>query len=163
MKKLTTAIVFLVIPVLVLAGPSRMKAGRKVTGAPMEMCKELNLTEEQQQKMHDLRVEHQKAVIPLLADIKLAKLDIEELVRKGDTSKKLDAAIKKVNNLRAKHFELQIRHRIEVGQILTDEQKAVWQKLQGHRGMMKAHPGMRGDRRYMMEEGPYMHHGQDND
>jgi len=29
--------------------------------------------------------------------------------------------------------------------------------------MMKAHPGMRGDRRRMMEEGPYMHHGQDND
>jgi len=98
--------------------------------------------------MHDLKVAHQKEMVPLQADLKLAHLDLDELIRDGDTSKKLDAAIKKVNDLKASQFEKQIKHRLEVGKILTDEQKAIWQK-QGHR------PGMK-DRRGGCGDGPRM-------
>lgn len=126
MKKLTAMIVVFAIPALVLAGPRKMMREKPASGMRMEICAELNLTAEQQQKIEALRLAHQKEMVPLRADIQLAKLELEELVRAGDTSKKLDAAIKKVNDLKAKQFEKQVKHRMDVANILTDEQKAIW-------------------------------------
>jgi len=148
MKKMTTAIILLAIPALVLASPRKMKKHPPMMEKRMEMCEQLNLTAEQQEKMHDLKVAHQKEMVPLQADLKLAHLELEELIRDGDTSKKLDVAVKRVNDLKASQFEKQIKHRLEVGKILTDEQKAIWQK-QGRR------PGM-GDRRGGRGDGPRM-------
>lgn len=128
MKKMTLAIILLAIPALVLAGPRKKMKHQPMMEKRMETCEQLNLTDEQQEKMHDLRVAHQKVMIPVQADLKLAHLELEELIRNGDTSKKLDAAIKKVNDLKANQFEKQIKHRLEVGKVLTNEQKAIWHK-----------------------------------
>ncbi|MBN2602042.1 MAG: periplasmic heavy metal sensor [Candidatus Marinimicrobia bacterium] len=156
MKKLTTAIILLAIPALVLAGPGKMAQGRKMASERMEMCKMLNLTEEQQKKMDDMRVAHQKEMIPLQADIKLADIELGELIRAGDTSKKLDAAIKKVNDLKAKQFEKQVKHRMEVASILTDEQKAIWRKCHREPKMGKHSRGGCGEGTRMgcMPDGP---------
>lgn len=152
---MSTALILLAIPALILAGPRERMKNQPMMGQRMEMCEQLNLTEEQQEKMHDLRVAHQKQMVPLQADLKLAHLELEELVRDGDTSKKLDAAIKKVNDLKAKQFDMQIKHRMEVGSVLTDEQKAIWQKHHTGRKMGKRH-GDRGNgpRMRCMPNGP---------
>lgn len=128
MKKLSALIILFAIPALVLGGPRKMMGEKPAPGMRKESCAELNLTAEQQQKIDALRLAHQKEMIPLQADIRLAKLELEELVRTGDTSKKMDAAIKKVNDLKSKQYEKRIKHRIEVANILTDEQKAIWLK-----------------------------------
>lgn len=155
MKKITTAIILLAIPALVLAGPRRMMKNHPMPGKRMDMCEQLNLTEGQQDKMHDLKVAHQKQLVPLQADLKLAHLDLEELIRDGDTSKKLDVAIKKVNDLKANQFEKQIKHRLEVGKILTDEQKTIWQKRQkGFKN--RCHPRGRGTGVGMMGDRPHI-------
>jgi len=93
MKKMTTAIILLAIPVLVLAGPRKKMKNHPMPEKRMDMCEQLNLTDEQQEKMHDLKVAHQKEMVPLQADLKLAHLELEELIRDGDISKKMDAAI----------------------------------------------------------------------
>jgi len=155
MKKITTAIILLAIPALVLAGPRKKMKNHPMPGKRMDMCEQLNLTEDQQEKMHDLKVAHQKEMVPLQADLKLAHLELEELIRDGNTSKKLDAAINKVNVLKASQFEKQIKHRLEVGKILTDEQKTIWQKRQ--KAFKKGcHPGGRGAGVGMMGDYPRM-------
>ncbi len=126
MKKLTAMIITFAIPALVLAGPRKMMKDKPGTMGRMESCAELNLTAEQQQKIDALRLAHQKEMVPLRADIQLAKLELEELVRAGDTSKKLDAAIQKVNELESKQYQKQVKHRVAVANVLTDEQKAIW-------------------------------------
>jgi len=150
---MTTAIILLAIPVLVLAGPRKKMKNHPMPEKRMDMCEQLNLTDEQQEKMHDLKVAHQKEMVPLQADLKLAHLELEELIRDGDISKKMDAAIKKVNDLKASQFEKQIKHRLEVGKILTDEQKAIWQKHRTGRGKGR-HPKGHGDGHGMMGENP---------
>lgn len=150
MKKLTAMIVIFAIPALVLAGPRKMMREKPASGMRMETCAELNLTAEQQQKIDALRLAHQKEMIPLQADIRLAKLELDELVRAGDTSKKLDAAIKKVNDLKSKRFEKQVKHRMDVANILTAEQKAIWQK-NCRMGDMGQGSGKRGCERGMKE------------
>ena len=144
MKKITTTIILLAIPALVLAGPGKMMKNKPMQKTRAAVCDQLNLTEQQQEQMHALRIKHQKAMIPVQSDLKLAKLELDELIRDGETSKKLDTAIKKVNNLRAKQFEMQVKHRIETGKILTEEQRAIMQKCKRSRGMEYRHDRERG-------------------
>ena len=155
MKKITTAIILLAIPALVFAGPRRMMNNQPMPGKRMDMYEQLNLTVEQQEKVHDLRIAHQKAMVPLQADLKLAHLDLEELIRDDDTSKKLDAAVKKVNDLKANQFEERIKHRLEIGKILTNEQKILWQRYGRGRGMERR-PGRRGAGFGMMGDRPHI-------
>ncbi|HCL00140.1 MAG TPA: hypothetical protein DHW42_08575 [Candidatus Marinimicrobia bacterium] len=123
MKRLTTAIILLAIPALVIAGPKQVIKKHMMTGKRMEMAGKLDLNEEQKEQMHQLRVNKQKAVVPLQADLKLAQLELEELIRNDDTSKKIDIAIKKINNLKGNLFEIQVKHRIAVKNVLTREQQ----------------------------------------
>jgi len=123
MKRLTTAIILLAIPALVIAGPKQLIKKRVMTGKQMGMAEKLNLNDEQKEQMHQLRVNKQKAVVPLQADLKLARLELEELIRNDDTSKKIDAAVKKINNLKGNLFEIQVKHRIAVKNVLTKEQQ----------------------------------------
>lgn len=150
MKKLTTLIVMFAIPALVLGGPRKMMGEKPASGMHKGTCAELNLTAEQQQKIDALRLAHQKEMIPLQADIRLAQLELEELVRAGDTSKKLDAAIKKVNDLKSKQYEKRVKHRIEIANVLTDEQKAIWLK-HCRAGEMGDRPEKRGAGHGMMD------------
>ena len=65
MKRLTTVIILLAIPALVIAGPKRVIKKHMMTGKHMEMTEMLDLNEEQKEQMHQLRVKHQKAIIPI--------------------------------------------------------------------------------------------------
>lgn len=151
MKRLTTAIILLAIPALVIAGPKQVIKKRMMTGKQTGMAEKLNLNDEQKEQMHQLRVNKQKAVVPLQADLKLARLELEELIRNNDTSKKIDAAVKKINNLRGNLFEIQVKHRIAVKNVLTREQQEMikHRKHDMRRGCGKKEPchghGMMGE------------------
>ncbi|MBL7067103.1 MAG: Spy/CpxP family protein refolding chaperone [Candidatus Marinimicrobia bacterium] len=143
MKCLTTVIILLAIPALVIAGPKRVVKKHMMTGKHMEMAEKLNLNDEQKEQMHQLRVKHQKAIIPITADLKLARLELEELISSDGSSKKIDAAIGKINDLKGKFLELRVKHRIAMRNILTDDQKAMikYQKAGCPRG-----PGKKGSK-----------------
>lgn len=141
MKRLTTAIILLAIPALVIAGPRRVIKKRIMTGKPMEMAEKLNLNAEQNEQMHQLRVKHQKTIIPITADLKLARLELEELIRSDGSSKKIDAAIGKINDLKGKFLKIRIKHRIAMRNILTDDQKAM---IKYHKAGHPFGPGRKG-------------------
>jgi len=141
MKRLTTAIILLAIPAFVIAGPKRVIKKRIMTGKPMEMAVKLNLNDEQKEQMHQLRVKHKKAIIPITADLKLARLDLEELIRSDGSSKKIDVAIGKINDLKGKFLEIRVKHRIAMRNILTDDQKAM---IKYHKAGHPFGPGKKG-------------------
>ncbi|MCG2715194.1 MAG: Spy/CpxP family protein refolding chaperone [Candidatus Marinimicrobia bacterium] len=143
MKCLTTVIILLAIPALVIAGPKRVVKKHMMTGKHMEMAEKLNLNAEQKEQMHQLRVKHQKAIIPITADLKLARLELEELISSDGSSKKIDAAIGKINDLKGKFLELRVKHRIVMRNILTDDQKAM---IKYHKAGCPHGPGKKGSK-----------------
>ncbi|MCK4640229.1 MAG: hypothetical protein KAU06_02725 [Candidatus Marinimicrobia bacterium] len=141
MKRLTTVIILLAIPALVIAGPRRVIKKHMMTEKRMEMAEILDLNEEQKEQMHQLRVKHQKAVIPITADLKLARLELEELIRSDGSLKKIDVVIGKINDLKGKFLKLRVKHRIAMRNILTDDQKAM---IKYHKACHPFGPGKKG-------------------
>jgi Spy/CpxP family protein refolding chaperone len=126
MKKVSIIILMVALPALLLAQPHGMSRSMHQSGSWMGM-EQLNLSDEQADQLHTLRIAHQKKMVPLRADLQLAQIELDELVRAGDSSKKLDAAIKKVNDLEGSLNELRIKHQIEVDKVLTEEQRRMMQ------------------------------------
>ena len=89
----------------------------------------LDLTEIQKEKLHQIRIESKKKIIQMSADLKLAKIELHELMSKDIMSKKLDATIDKVADLKRKMFKAKIKTRVEMKKILTTEQRAKTKEL----------------------------------
>jgi Spy/CpxP family protein refolding chaperone len=84
---------------------------------------DLDLTDAQREEIGDLRTDFRKANIQREADLKLAYIELHELMRNEETGKNLDSAIDKVNQLKSEIFKARIKNRLEVQKILTEEQK----------------------------------------
>lgn len=114
-----------VIPGLLLAGPQKMiKKEMKCMHSP-NFEEQLKLTDAQKDQMHKLKVENQKKCIPLTASLKLARIDLEELIQSDASQKKIDEAVKKINGIKSKLFSQRIKHRIDMAKVLTKEQKSI--------------------------------------
>ncbi|GEM_PF-1278128 len=159
MKKSIAMLVLLAaIPTLVLtAQPGPMKDKHNMPGPYMGA--KLQLTDAQKEQMHALKLALEKKQIPMQADLKVARLELEELLVKDAAAKQIDAQIAKVNEIRGKLFEMRIRHRMESAKILTAEQKKIMQEFRMQVGMKKGMMGRRGERR-MMKRGPHGDHDQ---
>jgi len=131
MKRSIIALLIVSLPVLIFAQPKEMMPpGGKGMEKSMKSCQCLNLSEAQKEQLHQLRLDHQKKVIPLQADLKLAQLELDELVNTGADVKKVDAAIKKVNSVKGQLFEAQVKHRLTFRNMLTDEQRKILRKCE---------------------------------
>jgi Spy/CpxP family protein refolding chaperone len=138
MRRLTIALLIISLPVLIFAQPKEMMPpGGKGMEKSMEFCQNLNLSDAQKEQLHQLRLDHQKKVIPLQADLKLAQLELDELINTGADVKKIDAAIKKVNDVKGQLFEIKVKHRLAFRNALTDDQRKLLQKCESDK-----HPGI---------------------
>ncbi|MBN2279434.1 MAG: hypothetical protein JXQ65_02535 [Candidatus Marinimicrobia bacterium] len=133
MKKLLIILAF-TIPVMIHAqGMHRDHHGEFDR---MEMgLKGIDLSEQQQDQIHDLKINFKKSHVQKEADLKLARLELQELIRSENSGKELDNAIDEVNKIRNELFKDQVKHRLEVQKILTDEQKEELKKLRCDRGL----------------------------
>jgi len=131
MKRLIIALLIVSLPVLIVAQPKEMvPSGGKGMEQSMEFCQNLNLSDAQKEQLHQLKLDHQKKVIPLQADLKLAQLELDELVNTGADVKKIEAAIKKVNDVKSQLFELKVKHQLTFRNVLTDEQRKLIPKYE---------------------------------
>jgi Spy/CpxP family protein refolding chaperone len=138
MRRLTIALLIISLPVLIFAQPKEMMPpGGKGMEKSMEFCQNLNLSDAQKEQLHQLRLDHQKKVIPLQADLKLAQLELDELINTGADVKKIDAAIKKVNDIKSQLFELKVKHQLAFRNVMTDEQRKLLQQCEADN-----HPGV---------------------
>jgi len=107
----------------------------------------LNLTPEQQQKMQELRASHFKETIPLRNEIMGKRLELRALWAQTDPDQgRILAKQKEVNALMAQLQEKATKHRLEMRQILTPEQRAKLGTFSGKRGGFGPGHGMQGMR-----------------
>lgn len=131
----------------------RMKQGKarhRMMGA--RMAERLGLTDEQRSQMRELQQAQRKQQIRLRADLKIARMELRELVRKSDSPKAgISARVAAVNTLQARMLEQRVDFQLKRKAVLTDDQRKKLEAMQlnpaeGHRGgrggwMRKGRPG----------------------
>ena len=92
-----------------------------------QMHQKLNLTDEQQNKIDQLRIEHQKAMIDLRADMQKKRLTMKELMQKGDyTRADYIKVVNEMNAARDKITTAKANHRMDVYELLNADQKKIF-------------------------------------
>jgi Spy/CpxP family protein refolding chaperone len=93
---------------------------------------DLNLTEQQRNKLREMGVEQQKKAIRLHADIQTKEIELHELLRAANPDRAaINAKIDEIGALKAQTEKDSVGQRLAFEQLLTPEQK---QKLRQQRG-----------------------------
>lgn len=101
-------------------------------GASEKGCAIPNLTADQTAKMAKLKLEHQKAMVPLQAALKTKRLELRQLMLEKADQKRLEAKIDEIAKAGADVQKSCLAHKTAVSGLLTDEQKkAIEQKCGG--------------------------------
>ena len=130
MKLTRSTVTLLVGLALVLTVP--LLAQMAGQGASEKGCAIPNLTPDQAAKMAKLKLDHQKALVPLQSDLKIKRLELRQLMLEKADQKKLEAKIDEMAKAGAEIQKKCLAHRNAVGGLLTDEQKkALEQKCGG--------------------------------
>ncbi len=105
---------------------------------------ELKLSDEQKERLKDIRRQAAKEQIRLNADRKLAHLELQELLEVDQPNQAaLDRQIQRLAELNGQLTKSKLQSRIASGSILSKEQKAEMRKMMANRAKMK----MRGHQR----------------
>ena len=116
------------------------------------MADRLNLNDSQKAGMQKLRLDHEKKQARLQSDIRIARIELKELLSAETPDR---AAIEKktmgINDLQGQAKLNRIDHMFAVGNILDKEQKAIWREHLSLRGgfMSCPHCGEGEGRRHM--------------
>lgn len=92
---------------------------------------QLKLTDEQKSSVEKLRLKYRRECIPIEANLKLARLDLKEALQNLD-QKKIDEAVKKINDYRGQLFQKRINEKVEFLKLLTPEQKKMLDEKKFH-------------------------------
>lgn len=145
----TTLLLATLIAFTSLSYGQQMKRSGRGEQAPQKMIQELKLTDEQADKMKDLRMDHESDMIDLQASLKKQKLEMRKLMSADQPNKKkIYAQIEKINDVDVKIQKEKVDHRLAVRSILTEEQLKIYKKgmmMKGRRGGPES-PGKDGGR-----------------
>jgi len=145
----------ILIPILILGlglsafGQMGPGPGERMGGKGMPPA-ELNLSDEQQTQMRDLKFAHEKVMIGLQADLKTERLELKKLKLADEPNKKkIMSQIEKVGSIEIAKEKARAEHQLEVRKVLNDEQLKIFRKHQfdrkgRHDGPRKERPHRRG-------------------
>jgi periplasmic protein CpxP/Spy len=135
---------------------------------PGRMAEKLGLTEQQVEQTRALRVKHQSEMIMRRAELKIARLELREIMMNAQFSE--NAALSKqdqISKMKSDIARLNLQHKIAMRKILNDEQLKKWQEMRHEmkpglgRGHDRGGRGFRGDgpmgpcdKLPMMRQGP---------
>lgn len=148
----TTLLLATLIAFTSLSYGQQMKRPGRGQQAPQKMMQELNLTDEQADKMKELRLDHESDMIDLQASLKKQKLEMRKLMGEDQPNKKkIYTQIEKINDVDVKIQKEKVDHRLAVRSILTEEQLKIYKKgmmMKNRRGGPEGHcnEGGRGNR-----------------
>jgi Spy/CpxP family protein refolding chaperone len=111
---------------------------------------ELALTKEQQKKLDDMRSTNRKEMIPLRAQVQVKQIELNELFDSDASISTINSKIDEIGKLRTDIAKRQAAHRIAMRQVLTPEQREIWDSRPKMMDMM------RGRGKAMMERGAKM-------
>lgn len=168
---ITTAILILAFASFAAAqmGSGKMMRHGKGAGHDIKagMAEYLELTDEQTERHREIRLETQKQIIPLQADLKMARLELREMMSDGAAQSAVDAKIDEIGRIRTEMQKLRVGQHIQFREVLTEEQQQKLKKMpfshgmRGHgndRGHGQRHSGL-GDRDCPMGGGGGPHFG----
>lgn len=90
----------------------------------------LNLSDEQVNKIEELKLSHRKEMIGLRADVEKKEVELEELKNSLNFSR--DAYLNKINEIISGKNKIELaraNHQMDVYQLLDDKQKQEWNKM----------------------------------
>jgi Spy/CpxP family protein refolding chaperone len=145
--------VFAALAALALGGSALLaqepRQARRVDRAALQA--DLGLSDEQMTQIRKIRLEERKAAIRRNADMRLARLELEELMSAATLDEAAIAArVKALGELQAATFKARSESRLAVRRLVTAEQYQKMQQLK--RGAVRAHRA-RPMRRPMRHEG----------
>jgi Spy/CpxP family protein refolding chaperone len=91
----------------------------------------LDLTEEQLAKIQDMRLEFQKECLPLRTKLQTLYLEMRSLSFKDAEQAKMDAKAEQIDKLEMELEEMYKAHQNQICDLLTDKQKAVFDRWGG--------------------------------
>ncbi len=109
----------------------RDRGDKDMRGTRMEMMmKKLQLTDDQQKKISDLRLQHQERMVDLTSELKKKELQKEKILSGDQVQRndllKITAEIGDVKNKIAAEL---VNHQMDVYNLLDANQKQTWQKM----------------------------------
>lgn len=129
-------------------------------GPGKAMMEELALTKDQLQKMDQMRSTNRKEMIPLRAQVKVKQIELNELFDSDAAIGTINSKIDEISKLRTDIAKKQAAHRIAMRQLLTPEQREIWDSRpkmmgkMGGQGKCMMERGMRMNRMDCDERGP---------
>ena len=124
-------------------------ANAQPKGGIMKAAHELGLTDDQMDKVADMRFEHQKEMIKKKAALKEARLELRHMMRNAEVDKKAALATQeKISSIKADIARIKLGHRLEMRGVLSSGQLEKWMKICRQHGPQDGmhHKGERGHR-----------------
>ncbi|WP_258101203.1 Spy/CpxP family protein refolding chaperone [Marinoscillum pacificum] len=147
MKKIMIMMALVLVGTMTFAQRGPREGGQRGDNRPnrddrKEMIAErLDLSDEQQQQIEDLRISHLKTTSETKSQLDIKKAELEAAI-KGE--KPVDKLIGEIGKLENQLLDARVKHRIAVRNTLNDEQKLKFDQLKGgHHGPKGGH-GYRG-------------------
>lgn len=115
-----------------------MSRGHGAGFGPM-MAEQLELTDAQKEQLADMRAAHQKEMIRQRAEMKIARLELQELFRSDADRGQITSKVEQIGKLEIELDKARVAHRLDMRDILTPEQRDKLKDLpplmgQGFRG-----------------------------
>ena len=136
MKRTTFLLVFAVLAAWVLnAAAQDVKVIREDQGDVKKMIRikaddPLKLTAEQKKLFKEMRLKHQKEVLPIQNELRVKELDLKtEMTADRPNMRKIEGIIDDIAKLKANVQKKRIAHRFEMRDQLTEEQKEIWNDM----------------------------------
>jgi len=106
--------------------------------------KRLNLTEEQQDQISTMKINHQMEMVDLKANLEKNEIELTSLKNKGNyTREQYLAAIRSINSARDEIAISRAEFQMDIYQILDDNQKEEWNKMSFNFGERREKQKMR--------------------
>ncbi len=120
-----------------------------------QVVKKLGLTDEQQQKLDSIQVEHRKFEIKNRAEVETVELDLRQQWKADSPDEaKILAKVKEVSRIREERAVEDAKYRLAIHQILTPEQRTKVKEFIQKR-MQERMEGQPGERMRHMGERPF--------
>ena len=144
--------------VTVLAQRGQGMMGKRMPGERMQRfqqpCTQMipNLTDEQKTQIQELRVDQMKEMTSFRNDLMEKRARLRTLETKDNPEMSaINAVIEEMGDIRTNRHKASAQHRQQVREILTEEQRVIYDarmmhrqgKFSGHRGSHNRGPGMR--------------------
>ena len=104
----------------------------------------LDLTDQQTSQLQELRNEHNKAMIPLRADLKVKRIELKELIADGKSKKSIDAKQNSILKIQSKMANIKTDHLIKVRNIVGEDNFKKMGAMKKHHSKKNFHKGSMG-------------------